>query len=127
MLATMLCAAPISLLSFYALHQGNIVVAQLGLILLPSGLAPIHVVMNALFPIANRGRSVGLLFMSGLSIGGLVPSFSGYLVAQMGFQFMPAILVSIVACIAALSFYRVRDLLKSELLPILHAGRRQIG
>jgi len=105
-----LAIIPTSLAAFYVLSQGNFVMAQLGLIFIASAFgAPIHAVMNSLFPAHLRGRSVALLFMVGLSLGGIAPSVAGYVVDKTGFQFTPAIIVSLIASITAYLFYKLRE------------------
>ena len=108
MIMTALLLIPASLFSFFLLTQGHIISAQIGLILAASGFgAPIHAVMNSLFPVEVRGRMVALLFMAGLSLGGIAPSISGYIVDRTGYQFTPAILICLVAMTTAILFYRL--------------------
>lgn len=101
-----LAIIPTSLFSFFLLSQGNFILAQSCLIFMASAFgAPIHAVMNSLFPVHLRGRSVALLFMVGLSLGGITPSVASYIVDKTGFQFTPAIIVSMIALITASLFY----------------------
>lgn len=100
---------PVSVLSFSLLLEGYIIFAQIGLIIAAAGIgAPIHAVMNEIFSIESRGRFVSSFFMIGLSLGGLAPSLSGYVVEKTGFHYAPALLLSVVALITGLIFYKTR-------------------
>lgn len=104
MLGSSLLAIPMSIISFYLLYQGDIIVAQLCLIAVAASFgAPIHVVMNSLFQKQIRARYVGLYFMTGLSLGGLAPSFIGYLVNTTSIQSIPAYFFSCVASLTAIA------------------------
>lgn len=100
---------PASFISFMALASGNTVIAQICLICMAAAFgAPIHAVMNTLFPPQVRARAVALLFMSGLSVGGLAPSLAGYLVDRTGLQVIPAAIVSVIALLTAFLFYKIQ-------------------
>lgn len=97
---TALAVCPLVILFFYWLTQGLIWPAQIGLTILASATsAPSHALMNQLFPSRIRGRNVALFFMLGLSIGGILPSVSGYIVTVTGYDLTPALMC------ATLSFY----------------------
>lgn len=97
---TALAVCPLVILFFYWLTQGFIWQAQIGLTFLASATsATSHALMNQLFPGSIRGRNVALFFMLGLSIGGILPSVSGYIVSITGYALTPALLC------AAMSFY----------------------
>ena len=120
MMTAAIILIPMNLLSFFLLSQGRILIAQLGLIIAASAFgAPIHAVMNSLFPPQTRGRSVALLFMAGLSIGGVAPSVAGYIVDQTGFQFAPAILVTFAAFSTAMLFNFQKDRLEKAYARVL--------
>lgn len=106
-LSAILLIGPIDLFSFYQLTKGNIFIGQFGLVLAASLFgAPIHKLMNNLFPVALRGRNIGFLLMLGLSFGGLIPSISGYLVSETRVDLIPAILVVIISYIVFWIFYK---------------------
>lgn len=107
---------PVSFISFALLLEGYIIPAQIGLILCAASFgAPIHVVMNSLFPKENRGRYISLLFMMGLSLGGIAPSIAGYIVDKTDFHLTPAVFVSVTALIMGVLFYKMKEVgLKSQ-------------
>lgn len=106
MLWASLLAIPASIIFFFLLYQGHVILAQLGLISVAACFgAPIHVVMNSLFPRQTRARSVGLYFMAGLSLGGLAPSLIGYMVNYTSIQALPAYFFSCVACVSTMTLY----------------------
>lgn len=110
-----LLTIPCSLYSFHLLALGNIFAAQVLLILAAACFgAPIHAVMNSLFPSSVRGRGVAFLFMVGLSIGGIAPSLSSYIVDKTGFQYTPALLVSLISSTCALLFFKLQQHLKQS-------------
>jgi MFS transporter, MHS family, proline/betaine transporter len=117
MMSAALFIIPMCLLSFYILSNGDVVFAQIGLIFAASAFgAPIHAVMNILFPVYIRGRMVALLFMVGLSLGGIAPSIAGYIVDKTGFQYAPAILISMIALATAFLFHRMRQKTKAAFM-----------
>lgn len=57
--------------------------------------APIHVIMNKIFPPQIRGRRVSFFFMLGLGLGGLTPSLSGFALEYTGIAFVPPLVIAI--------------------------------
>lgn len=107
---------PMSMFSFSLLIEGHVILAQIGLIIAAASIgAPIHVVMNEVFPVESRGRFVSSFFMIGLSLGGLAPSLSGYIVDKTGFHFTPALLLSGAALITGIIFYKTRRIADDSL------------
>lgn len=88
-----LLSLPLCTGGFLLLEQGNL----LGQVLLISSVAlfgaPMHAVMNPLFPPENRSRYVNTCFMIGASLGSLAPSASGFLATQYGFHYAPLLIV----------------------------------
>ena len=100
MIISILLVCPLSLLAIYLLSLQYIAIAQILLIVSAAFVgAPIHKLLNDIFPIHLRGRNVNFLFMLGLSFGGLLPSLSSYVVDKTGFYLAPAVLLSLVAII----------------------------
>lgn len=56
--------------------------------------APIHMVMNKMFPPQIRGRRVSFFFMLGLGLGGLTPSLSGFALEYSGISFVPPLVIA---------------------------------
>jgi len=107
---------PLSIVSCYLLTKNHITIAQTGLVIAAALIgAPVHVIMNSLFPKNIRGRNIGILFMIGLSFGGMFPSIAGYLVNKTRLDIAPALLTSIIALIACFCFYVYKELKKEEL------------
>lgn len=57
--------------------------------------APIHIIMNKMFPPQIRGRRVSFFFMLGLGLGGLTPSLAGFALEYAGIVFVPPLVIAL--------------------------------
>lgn len=102
----MLC--PLSLISVYLLSLQYILLAQLGLIIATALIgAPVHKILNDIFPSALRGRNISFFLVLGLSFGGLLPGISSYVVEKTGVFMMPGIFLSIISIIVLLMYKKL--------------------
>jgi MHS family proline/betaine transporter-like MFS transporter len=101
-----LLSIPLGVIGYYFITKG-LLVGQVFLILASAIFgAPIHVIMNQLFPPASRSSNINTLFMLGSSIGGLTPFISGYFADHYGFYWIPVVILSLTASITLVFFYR---------------------
>ena len=108
MLWSIALICPMTLMAIYALSKGYIVFAQIGLASAAAIIgAPAHKLFNSIFPIGLRGRNIGLIYMSGLSFGGLLPSISSFVVGETGFYLAPALLISVMAGVSYFFFNKL--------------------
>jgi MFS family permease len=99
---------PLSMIGFYFLTHGDIVVPQMILVTSAAFFgAAIHTFMNSFFPIETRGRNIGFLLMAGLSFGGIFPSICGYIVDTTRWDMAPAFLIACISLIIGICFYRL--------------------
>lgn len=106
MTLSLILITPLSFLSIYLLSLQHITIAQLGLIIATAFIsAPVHKVLNDIFPVRVRGKNVSFLLVLGLSFGGMLPGVSSYMVEKTGFFIIPAIFLSLVS-IVTLFMYR---------------------
>jgi MHS family proline/betaine transporter-like MFS transporter len=111
MLWAVAAVCPLTLLAFYLLTHAHIVAAQMIFSIAAAGCgAPVHALMNALFPAFVRGRNVGPLFMLGLSFGGMYPSLSSYIVNETHLDMAPAFITGLISVAACGVFYRLKRL-----------------
>ncbi len=105
MMVGALLAIPFGLAGYYLIMQG-LIVGQILLTIVPSLFgAPIHVVMNQVFPKGKRSRSINTTFMFGTSLGGLTPFISGYFAEHHHFYNTPIILLVIISVLTFMAFY----------------------
>lgn len=117
MMISILLVCPLSLVAIYLLSLQYITIAQVCLIISAALVGgPIHKVLNEIFPIHLRSRNVSFLFMLGLSFGGLLPSFSSYIVDKTGFYMAPALLLSFVAIIVFFIYKRLTTNLSNNFI-----------
>jgi MFS family permease len=99
---------PLVLLGFYLLTHANIW-GQIPLVIASCMFsAPVHAIMNKLFVIENRSRSINLFFISGACVGGLAPSALGMIVDQTGYHYFPAFFCIGIIVITGGFFYSSR-------------------
>ena len=65
--------------------------------------------MNGLYPVQFRAKNVAVYFMAGLSVGGLAPALSGYLVQEGQFALMPAFLISLIALLTYAILFKLES------------------
>ncbi|MFI4957287.1 MAG: MFS transporter [Gammaproteobacteria bacterium] len=96
---------PLCLLGFPLIQQGNLI-GQVFLILAAVIFAaPMHAMVNALFPVEIRGRSINTTFMLGASVGSLIPVISGYCATNYNIHSLPVGFVVIFGIITSIIFY----------------------
>ncbi len=96
---------PLCIIGFILIQQG-ILIGQIFLILAAVIFAaPMHAVMNALFPPNIRGRAINTTFMIGASLGSLVPVLSGYWATHHNIHNLPLGFVMICGAITSIIFY----------------------
>lgn len=61
--------------------------------------APIHVLMNDLFPVQQKSRLINTFFMIGGSVGGLAPFLSAHIADSYHLYYTPVILVTVLGVI----------------------------
>jgi MFS family permease len=108
MTAGAILTVPLCLIGFPLIQQGNL----FGQVFLISAAvifgAPIHALMNALFPVSIRGRYVNTIFMLGASVGSLVPVMSGYWATHYHIHIVPMASVVIFGVITSVIFITLR-------------------
>jgi len=110
MLVGILLICPLSFIAIYLLSLQYIELAQFCLIVATAVLgAPVHKVLNDIFPNHLRGRNISFLLVLGLSFGGLLPSLSSYIVDKTGFFMAPAFMLSMVSLVV---FFIYKNLVK---------------
>lgn len=96
---------PLSFIGMALIRDSNLV-GQVFLILAAVIFpAPMHAVMNDLFPRQIRSKNVNTFFMLGASIGSLVPALSGYFFETNALYYFPSIIISIAAVATLTVFY----------------------
>lgn len=110
---TFLVAIPFVVLGFHLIRNGSLL-GQLPLTIAASVVgANIHVIMNQLFPLSKRSRSVNLYFATGASLGGLIPALSGYISVHYNFSYTPFIAIIVLLLINSFLFIKF-GILKSN-------------
>lgn len=95
--------------AIYLLKNGYVWQAQIGFVFAASMFdAPVHSIMNSLFPYKIRSRNIAFVFMGGLSIVGLFPSLFSYVTNETGFYFFPAIVIGVISLSTAIYFIKNR-------------------
>ncbi len=109
----LMVALPLVMLGFELISRG-LLLGQFFLTLCASIVgANIHVIMNQLFPLAQRSRSINTSFTIGASLGGLLPAFSGYLNIHYHISSAPFVVMSLLIFINLYLFvFRKQDRLE---------------
>ena len=107
MMVAALGIIPLSFLGFYLIHDQNLWGQVVLIIAATSFGAPIHVVMNQLFPKKHKSRNINSFFMIGTAIGILSPALSGYLSERLQTPYVPAIMVSILGFVTFIIFFQI--------------------
>lgn len=95
---------PLAIGGFYFLQKG-LLIGQVFLTLTACIVgANIHVLMNQMFPLKSRSRHINFYFTLGASLGGLVPSLSGYLGIHYGFYYTPVLFICLLLVVNACLF-----------------------
>jgi hypothetical protein len=105
-------AMPFMLIGFQLIRSGSLL-GQISLTIAASiAGSNIHVIMNQMFPLNKRSRSVNLYFTTGASLGGLIPALSGYLSVHYNFLYMPFLAIFFLLLINSYLFVNSRTVVQ---------------
>jgi MFS family permease len=102
-------AIPFMLIGFELICNGSLL-GQIPLTIAASiAGSNIHAIMNQIFPLTKRSRSVNLYFTTGASLGGLIPALSGYLSVHYNFYYMPFLAIFVLLLTSAYLFTKSKN------------------
>ena len=105
MLVGSIIVIPAGFLCLYLIQHGNLMGQVVMIIASSIFSAPVHALMNSLFPIKLRSRFINVSFATGLSFGSMVPLISGYCVDSYGMHYVPVVILTVVSLATFCVFY----------------------